>query len=58
MIIEYFSDERYIYSVALMFAYINIYKPKKVKLSVDDLKFNLEYESWENQVRPIDVLNV
>jgi len=57
MIIEYFSDERYMYSVALMFAYINIYKPKKVKLSIDDLKFKLEYDSWANQVRPIDVLN-
>jgi disulfide oxidoreductase YuzD len=57
MIIEYFSDERYIYSVGYMFAYINIYNPKKVKLNLDDLKFNLEYNSWANQVRPIDVLN-
>jgi len=57
MIIEYFSDERYMYSVALMFAYINIYKPKKVKLPIDNLKFNLEYNSWANHVRPIDVLN-
>ena len=45
MIIEYFSDERYIYSVGLMFAYINIYNPKRVKLPIDDLKFNLEYNS-------------
>jgi disulfide oxidoreductase YuzD len=57
MIIEYFSDERYIYSIGFMFAYINIYKPKKVKLNLHDLKFNLEYNSWANQVRPIDVLN-
>jgi hypothetical protein len=55
--IEYFSDERYIYSIGFMFAYINIYKPEKVKLNLDDLKFNLEYNSWANQVRPIDVLN-
>jgi len=55
--IEYFSDERYIYSIGFMFAYINIYTPKKVKLNLDDLKFNLEYNSWANQVRPIDVLN-
>jgi hypothetical protein len=45
MIIEYFSDERYIYSVGLMFVYINIYNPKRVKLPIDDLKFNLEYNS-------------
>lgn len=28
-----------------------------MKLSIDDLKFNLEYNSWANHVRPIDVLN-
>jgi hypothetical protein len=39
-----------------MFAYINLFKPKKVNIPIDDVKFNLEYNSWENQVRPIDVL--
>ena len=57
MNIEYFSDERYKYSIALMFAYINLCKPNKTKLNLDDLKFNLEYNSWKNNVRPIDVLN-
>jgi disulfide oxidoreductase YuzD len=57
MIIEYFSDKKYKYSTALMFAYINLYKPNKHKLNLDDLKFNLEYNSWTNNVRPIDVLN-
>ena len=55
--IEYFSDEKYKYSTALMFAYINLCKPKKEKLNLDDLKFNLEYNCWANNVRPIDVLN-
>ena len=27
-----------------------------MKLSIDDLKFNLEYNSWANNIRPIDVL--
>ena len=57
MIIEYFSDEKYKYSTALMFTYINLCKPKKTKLNLDDLKFNLEYNSWKNKVRPIDVIN-
>lgn len=55
--IEYFSDEKYKYSTGLMFAYINLCKPKKEKLNLDDLKFNLEYNCWANNVRPIDVLN-
>jgi len=55
--IEYFSDERYKYSTALMFAYINVYKPKKHKINTIDLIFNLEYNCWANHVRPMDVLN-
>jgi len=57
MIIEYFSDDKYTYSTALMFAYINICKHKITKLKLEDLKLNLEHNSWENNVRPIDVLN-
>ena len=57
MKIEYFSDNKYKYSTALMFSYINLCKPDKKKLNLDDLEFNLEYNSWENNVRPIDVLN-
>ena len=57
MQIEYFSDDKYTYSTALMFAYINICKPNKSKLKLEDLKLNLEHNSWENNVRPIDVLN-
>lgn len=57
MKLEWFSDNKYKYSTALMFAYINLYKPTKTKLNLDDLKFNLEYNCWANNVRPIDVLN-
>ena len=57
MKIEYFSDNKYKYSTALMFDYINLYKPNKNKLNLNDLSFNLEYNSWENNVRPIDVVN-
>ena len=54
---EYFSDDKYKYSTALMFAYINSCNHDKTKLNLDDLMFNLEYNCWENNVRPIDVLN-
>ena len=57
MNIEYFSDNKYKYSTALMFAYINLYKPNIYKLNMDDLEFNLEYNCWNNNVRPIDVIN-
>ncbi len=53
---EYFTDNTYTYSIALMHAYIHLCNPRKTKLSVDDLKFNLDYTCWENNVRPIDVL--
>jgi hypothetical protein len=54
---EYHSDGKYKYSTALMFSYINIFKPKKVKLDINKLSFNLYYECWENNMRPIDVMN-
>ena len=55
--VSFFSDDKYSYSVALMFAYINLCKPEKHKLNVDELKFNLEYNCLANKVRPIDILN-
>lgn len=55
---EYYSDNKYKYSIALMHAYIHLCNPNnKFKLNLNDLKFNLEYNCWENNVRPIDVLN-
>jgi hypothetical protein len=54
--IEYFSDDNYKYSTALMFSYINLYKPKKTKMKISDLLFNLEFTCWENKIRPIDVI--
>ena len=57
MKVEYFSDDNYKYSTALMFSYINLCKPNENKLNLDDLSFNLKYNSWENNVRPIDVVN-
>ena len=55
--LEYHSDGKYKYSTALMFSYINIFKPKKVKLDINKLSKNLYYECWKNNARPIDVMN-
>jgi hypothetical protein len=51
-VIEWFSDDKYAYSTALMFAYVN-----QQKLKVEELRFNFDYNSWENNVRPMDVLD-
>ena len=40
-----------------MFTYIKLCNHNKIKLNVIDLAFNLEYNCWENGVRPIDVIN-
>jgi hypothetical protein len=46
--LEYFSDDKYKYSIALMFSYINLCKPNKNKLNISDLIINLEYNCWED----------
>lgn len=56
-IMKYFSDNKYKYSTELMFAYINLCNHNKTRLNIDDLAFNLEYNCWENGLRPIDVMN-
>jgi hypothetical protein len=55
-VIEYFSDNKDVYSTAMMFAYINVFKPKITTVNVEELLFNLELNCWTNDVRPVDVL--
>jgi hypothetical protein len=57
MTVEYFSDDKYAYSIFMMFAYIKLYKPQTTKLNIDDLAFNLEYTNLKNNIRPIDIIN-
>ena len=40
------SDDKKIYSVDMMFDYINIFKPKYTKIKTDQLLHNLEYKGW------------
>jgi hypothetical protein len=57
LFIEYYSDDKYKYSTALMFAYINLQKPKKVKIKTSQLLFNLDLHCWENNIKPSDVIS-
>ena len=52
----YFSDDTNKYSISLMFDYIKINKPTKIKLNITDLLFNLNWNSLSNNVKPIDIL--
>ena len=57
LITEYYSDDKYKYSTALMFAYINLQKPKKVKIKTSTLLFNLDLNCWDNNTKPSDVIS-
>jgi len=57
LFIEYYSDNKYKYSTALMFAYINLQKPKKIKIKTSQLLFNLDLHCWENNIKPSDVIS-
>lgn len=54
--VETYSDDKYEYSIGLMFAYINLQKPKKIKLETSKLLFNLELNCWNNNTKPSDVI--
>ena len=41
-----YSNNKNIYSVDMMFAYINIFKPKPIKIPISELLKNLERKSW------------
>ena len=50
--VECYSDDKYEYSTALMFAYINLKKPEKIKLETSKLLFNLDLECWDKNTKP------
>ena len=55
--VECYSDDKYEYSTALMFAYINLKKPEKIKLETSKLIFNLDLECWDKNTKPSDVIS-
>jgi len=46
--VQSFSDNKYVYSVDMMFAYINLFKKhlKVTKIRVKDMQDTLEYKGW------------
>ena len=44
--VQTFSDNQYIYSVDMMFAYLNTHKHPAKKISVNEYKDGLEQKSW------------
>lgn len=59
--VQTFSDNNKIYSVDMMFAYINIYKPKYQNIKIKSLLRTLEYRGWGDPQQniyysPLDVL--
>jgi hypothetical protein len=55
--VECYSDDKYEYSTALMFAYINLKKPEKIKLETSKLLFNLDLNCWDKNTKPSDVIS-
>ncbi len=58
-----YSDSKKIYSVDLMIAYVNIYKPQTIKINPNDyINSIINYKGWGNPTKkifysPQDVLN-
>ncbi len=46
MMIQLFNNDKYVYSVDMMFAYINIFKPKYEMIDVSTLSNNFTYYTW------------
>jgi len=58
--VQTFSDNKKVYSVDMIFAYINIFKPKYVKVNVQNYLSTLEYNGWRNKKHsfsPKDVID-
>ena len=53
--INTFWRGKYIYSIDMMFAYVNIFKPPIIKISLEELAPQLELNVW-NEWSPLDVL--
>jgi len=59
--VQTYSNNNKIYSVDMMFAYINIYKPKSINVDIKSLIKTLEYKLWGNPQKniyysPIEVI--
>lgn len=49
-----YSDGKRIYSVDMMFAYVNIFKPKYLKIKIDKMIHNLGFKCWGDPIKKIE----
>lgn len=57
--VKTYSDGRNIYSVEMMFSYVNNFKVKTTLVPIKDILFNLEVKGWANskgRYSPVEVL--
>jgi hypothetical protein len=47
--VQTFSDDTGTYSVDMMFAYVNLFKPEPVAIRVDDFKRTLSFKGWDDE---------
>lgn len=52
-----FIDDKYIYSIDMIYAYINIFKFESENINIDKLIFNLDFTCWKNKLKPNTVLD-
>ena len=50
------SKGKNVYSVDLMHAYINIFKPKINKINIKDIIYDMDVKGWDNNTSVNDVL--
>jgi hypothetical protein len=48
-----YGNNNKIYSVDMMIAYINIFKPKSITIKTDSLRHHLDKKSWGNPIKKI-----
>jgi hypothetical protein len=59
-VIRTYSDGKNVYSVDMMIAYVNIFKPKSKEVDIDNFTFLLQNQTWgfgKHRYSPQDVLN-
>ena len=59
--VKTYSDKKNIYSVDMMFSYVNNFKHKTVNVQIKDLLFNLDFKGWYSDelgsYAPVDVID-
>lgn len=57
-VINVYIDDKYIYSIHMIYAYINLFNLVPEKIKIKQVVDNLSQPVWNNKTKPIDVLSV